>query len=235
MNPMRFLRAVAVAAAVAGPAFAGSVTGTVTFEGDAPAPKQLKMDIDPKCCPAGSEPKFSEALVLGEGQTMANVLVRITKGLPEAEHPVPQEPVVLTQEGCVYKPHVFVVRAGQTLKILNPDGTFHNVHALPKKNKAFNRAMPPTVTEIEHVFSEPEDPFMFKCNVHEWMGAWCAVLDHPYYDVTDNDGAFTIDGLDPGDYEVTVWHERLGLQAKPVTIGPDGAARVDFVYALAKK
>lgn len=232
MKMWMFSSTILLASALA--AQAGTVTGTITFEGKPPMLKQLSMDADPKCCPPGCEPKFSEALVLGEGQTMGNILVQITKGLPEKDYPVPAEPAVLTQEGCVYKPHVFVVRAGQTLKILNPDETFHNVHALPEVNKAFNRAMAATVTEIETVFTEPEPPFLFKCDVHSWMGAWCAVLDHPFYDVTAPDGEFTIDGLEAGEYEVQAWHERLGPQTATVTVGADETATVNFTFSLKK-
>ncbi len=233
MNAHKTLAALALACLLAAQSHAASITGTIKFEGTPPKAKQLTMDADPKCCP-NCDPKFSEVLVLGEGQTMANILVQITKGLPEKEYPAPTDPVVLTQEGCVYTPHVFVVRPGQTLKILNPDGTFHNVHALPEVNKSFNRAMPATVTEIETSFAEPEPAFMFKCDVHDWMGAWCAVLDHPYFDITEKDGVFTIEGLDPGEYEVQAWHERLGPQTATVTVAADEIKTVDFTFAIKK-
>lgn len=232
MNIRAFLAVPAVLAVSVVHAHAATIAGTVRFEGTPPKAKQLNMDADAKCCPPGCGPKFSEVLVLGEGQTMANILVQITKGLPDKDYPVPEEPAVLTQQGCVYSPHVFVVRQGQTLKILNPDQTFHNVHALPEVNKAFNRAMPATVTEIETTFAEVEPPFLFKCDVHDWMGAWCAVLDHPFYDVTGEDGAFTIEGLEPGEYEIQAWHERLGPQTTTVTIGADETKTVDFTFAL---
>ena len=38
-----------------------------------------------------------------------------------------------------YKPHVMGIMVGQPYKILNSDGLPHNVHTLPKVNKAFNR------------------------------------------------------------------------------------------------
>ena len=214
--------------------YGGTIAGKVTFEGTPPKIKPLTMDADPKCCAADSGPKFSEVLVLGDSQTMGNILVQIAKGLPDKDYPLPSEPVILNQHGCVYTPHVFVLRPAQTLKILNPDATFHNVHALPQVNKAFNRAMPATVAEIETSFPEPEPPFMFQCDVHDWMGAWCAVLDHPFYAVTAEDGVFKIEGLDAGEYEVQAWHERLGTQTATVTVGADETKTVDFTFALKK-
>ena len=36
--------------------------------------------------------------------------------------------------------------------------------------------------------------------------------------MTAADGKFTISGLDPGTYEITAWHERLGTQTASVTV-----------------
>lgn len=223
---------VVLACLCAGPVWAGSVSGTVKFEGQPPQLKPLDTSADPACAAMHKEnPIPNEVLVLGPGQTMANVLVRVTKGAPAMEHPAPTEPVVLTQEGCRYAPRVFAIRPGQTLKVLNPDGIMHNVHSLPKANTALNRAMPKNVTELETTFDKLEDPFPFKCDIHPWMQAWCFVTDNPYYAITKEDGQFTIDGLDPGEYELTAWHERLGTKTATVTVKEGEAGKVDFVFS----
>lgn len=212
---------------------AGSITGTVNFEGDAPEMKPLDTSADPVCAMKHKEsPLLNETLVLGEGQTMANVLVRIIKGLPEGkEYPVPEEPVLLTQEGCQYSPHVFGIRPGQTLRVLNPDGTLHNVNCMPRTNKPFNRAMPSTITEMEEVFTVPEEAFSFKCDVHPWMRAFCAVIEHPFFMVTEKDGKYSIEGLDPGEYEIEAWHERLGPKSATVTVAEGADATADFTFS----
>ena len=216
--------------------FAGAIAGTVRFEGDAPKMKPIDMGTDPVCHSKHTEPLVNEALVLGEGQTMGNVFVEVVKGLPEGKtYDVPTEPAILTQEGCQYRPHVFAVRAGQTLKILNPDGTLHNVNGMAEKNKAFNRGMPKTLTEIEQKFETPEPMFPIKCDVHPWMRAYCAVTAHPFYDITEKDGAFRIEGLEPGEYEIKVWHEVLKEQTATVTVPAEGDATSDFTYTYKKK
>ncbi len=97
-------------------------------------------------------------LVLGDGNTLGNVFVRVTSA-PSGDYPAPKEPVVIDQEGCRYIPHVLGVMVGQPLKILNSDGLLHNIHALHKLNKSFNMAMPATSTEADATFSKEE--FMF--------------------------------------------------------------------------
>jgi len=230
-----FCAALALGCAV--PAFAGSVTGTVKFVGDAPAMRPIDMGADPICKMKheGQQPT-NDALVLGDGNTMGNIFVRVTKGLPAGQtFPAPAEPAVLTQEGCIYTPHVLVVRLGQVLKVKNPDGTMHNVNGLAVKNKAFNRGMPKNLEEIEVQFDQVEDMFPIKCDVHPWMRSYCAVVDHPFFDVTAKDGAFTIEGLPAGTYTVEAWHEKLGVQTAEVTVPAEGAATQDFTFEYKKK
>jgi plastocyanin len=226
--------AAALVGAIAWPGVAlaaSSVTGTVTFAGKVPALKPLTMNADPACAKKHSGPVPSEMLALGGGNTMGNIVVWVSKGLPAGKTwPAPKAPAVLDQVGCVYKPHVMGIQVGQTYKILNSDGILHNVHALPKINRGFNRPMPATVKEATATFDKPENMFQIKCDVHPWMSAYVGVFTHPFYSVTKTDGKFTIAGLDPGTYEITAWHERLGTQTASVTVKANETKSQDFKF-----
>jgi len=211
---------------------AATISGTITYEGKVPPPKAIKMEADPVCLKQHTEPVYPKVLVLGEGNTMANVFVKVKSGLPEGvSYPVPKEPVILDQAGCQYKPHVFGIRARQSLKILNPDGTLHNVHAMPKINKAFNMAMPKYRKEAQKSFDKAESMFAIQCDVHPWMGSWVSVMEHPFFDVSAQDGTFRIENLKAGTYEIEAWHEKLGSQVVSVTIGADDTKSVDFTFS----
>ncbi|HRK34534.1 MAG TPA: carboxypeptidase regulatory-like domain-containing protein [Candidatus Hydrogenedentes bacterium] len=233
----RFQHAIAAAVVALGAvlsANAGSVTGTVKFEGDAPPMKPVDMSAVPECHAMHKEPILNEVLVLGPNKEVANIFVEVTKGVPAKEYPVPTEPVVLTQEGCRYSPRMVAVRVGQTLKVLNPDGILHNVNYLPKVNKPDNTAMPATMKEKDIKFDKAEAPFQFKCDIHPWMFAYCAVVTHPFFSITKQDGVYKIEGLDPGEYEITAYHERLGKQVATVTVA-EGDVTQDFVFSRTKK
>lgn len=229
------LRSTALAAALmaASIAPAGSITGKVVYEGNVPQFKPVDTSGDPSCAAHfGDNPPVSEVLVLGEGNSMANILVRVTKGLPAKTWEAPKEPVVMTQAGCRYTPHVNVVQLGQVLKVQNPDGILHNVNCQPKINKPSNKAMPKNLSEIEFNFDQLEEvPFRFKCDVHPWMMAFCAVVSNPFFDVTEKDGIFKIDGLEPGEYEIEAWHERLGVQKATVTVTADKPGEANFTFS----
>ena len=212
---------------------ASTVTGTVTFDGKTPALKPLAMDADPACAKKHSKPVPSEALVLGSANAMGNIMVWVSKGLAAGKtFPVPKAPAVLDQRGCQYLPHVMAIMVGQPYKILNSDGIVHNVHALPKVNKPFNKPMPAAVKETTVTFDKPEANFQIKCDVHPWMTAYVGVFTHPFSSVTGTDGKFTISGLDPGTYEITAWHERLGTQTASVTVGASDTKTQNFKFAM---
>jgi plastocyanin len=212
---------------------ASSVTGTVTFTGTAPKLNPLTMDADPACAKKHSGPVPSELLVLGTGNAMGNVMVWVSKGLPAGKTwPAPTAPAVLDQNGCQYKPHVMGVMVGQAYKILNSDGILHNIHTLPKINPGFNKPMPATLKETTTKFDKPEPIFHIKCDVHPWMQAYVGVFTNPFFSVTGTDGKFTLSGLDPGTYEITAWHERLGTQTATVTVPATGSKTQDFKFGV---
>jgi plastocyanin len=215
---------------------ASSISGTITFDGKAPALRPIAMEADPVCAKKHSGPVANEMLVLGPGNTMGNILVWVSKGLPAGKtYPAPKTPVVLDQNGCLYKPHVMGIMVGQQYKILNSDGVLHNIHTLPKINASYNKGMPPTMKEATTVFDKPEEVFHIKCDVHPWMSAYMAVFTHPFFAATGTDGKFTISGLDPGTYEITAWHEKLGVKTASVTIKANETKTQDFKFAVAAK
>jgi len=213
---------------------ASTVTGTVTFDGKVPGLKPLAMDAEPVCHKMhGGKPVANEMLVLGGGNTMANIMVWVSKGLPAGKtYPAPKTPVVLDQKGCRYIPHVMGIMVGQPYRILNNDGILHNIHTLPKINPSFNRGQPATVKEMTTSFPKPENMFQVKCDVHPWMSAYIGVHTHPFFSVTSTDGKFSIAGLDAGTYELTAWHERLGTQTASVTVSGSDTKSQNFKFAV---
>ena len=92
-----------------------------------------------------------------------------------------------------------------------------------------------TVKEATTKFDKAEAIFHVKCDVHPWMSAYMAVFTHPFFSATGPDGKFTISGLDPGTYEITAWHERLGTQTASVTVGGSDTKTQNFKFTLPAK
>ncbi len=214
-----------------------TVSGTVKWEGDVPPMKDIDMSGDAVCHAAHKEPVKTQTLVLGADKGMANVIVMVKSGLPaDKKYDAPKEAVTVHQHGCMYEPHVFVLRAGQEIKFANEDGIMHNVNStFAKKNRGFNLSMNKDMKESEaKKFAKAEAPFAIKCDVHPWMLGWCAVVDHPFYAVTKEDGKFSLAGLPPGEYEIEAWHEKLGSQTQKVTVAEGAGKELNFSFTKKK-
>jgi hypothetical protein len=62
------------------------------------------------------------------------------------------------------------------------------------------------------------------------MGACVAIVDHPFYFVTKEDGEYHLDNLPEGNYTMEVWHETLGTLTKDFSIKGSGQIQFDFTY-----
>ena len=207
------------------------VTGTVRLEGPPPRRRSVDMDSDPVCHESHEEKIKDESVIVSEDGGLRNVIVRVSKGLSGWEFPVPADPVVLSQEGCVYTPHVFGMQAGQTLVIHNKDQTTHNVHAYPKKNPAFNQTQAAGGSELEKVMSRSENLLTIKCDIHGWMSSYVSVVEHPFFMVTGDDGSFDLGALPPGEYTIEARHEVFGRVKETVTVGAGETATIDFTFS----
>lgn len=213
------------------PATAGNVMGMITLEGTPPAAEQIRMNSDPVCAMEASSTE-TEYFLVGDTGSLGNVFVYIKEGLEGQTFPAATGEIELHQEGCRYIPHVFGIRVGQTLSIVNSDPTLHNIHATPTSNEEFNTGQPIEGMVYERMFDTPEVMVPFQCDVHSWMNAYVGVLDHPYFGVTGTDGAFDLSGLPPGDYVVEAWHEELGTQTQNVTVGESATAELNFTFTV---
>ena len=209
-------------------AFAGDITGKISFSGKAPVVPQIKMNADKQCLAMHPNPVNSEDVVVNSNGTLRNVFIYIKSGINK-KYDAPTTPVVLAQQGCQYHPHVFGIQPGQSLEIENDDPLLHNIHALPKNSPQFNNAQPLKGMKMTKKFEKPEIMVKFKCEVHNWMNCYAGVVDNPFYAVSDDKGNFTIKGVPNGTYTLEVWHEKYGTQNVSVTVNDKGTT-ADFKY-----
>jgi plastocyanin len=164
--------------------------------------------------------------------TLANAFVYVKAGLPAgAKYQAPATPVVIDQDGCRYKPHVFGLMVGQTLEIRNSDPLLHNIKAKATKNRPFNISQPTAGMKTTRTFSASEVMVSLECNVHGWMNAYVGVLPHGFFGVTGADGSFSIKNLPAGTYTVEAWHEKYGTQTATVTVAGAESKTQDFTFA----
>ncbi len=222
--------AAAAQAPMVDPATAGTIMGQVMFQGTPPAASPVDMSEESTCAQKYTSPKMTEQVVVNQNGTLRNVFVYVKEGLGDMTFPAPQQPVVLDQAGCWYKPRVFGLQVGQDLLIKNSDGVLHNINAKAQVNRGFNISQP-VVMETTRQFRAPEVMVRFECDVHGWMQAFGGVLNHPYHSVTGDAGNFSLKTLPPGTYTIEAWHEKYGTQTQQVTVGQGEQVQVNFTFS----
>jgi plastocyanin len=202
----------------------GTVAGKITLTGPAPAVEMIEVTKDNQVC--GQEKK-AETVQVGPGGGLANAVVWID-GISKGKDWGSLDGITVDQKECHYTPHVQIMRAGETVEIVNSDAVLHNIHAYYKDTETlFNLAQPiqgqKTPKKIEKT-----GPVHLKCDVHSWMSGWVFVASHPYFAVTKADGSFSLPDVPAGTYKAKAWHEKYGEKTIDVTVTAGGSAAAEF-------
>ena len=224
------------ATAYSGPT--GTVTGVISYNGTAPAPKKIDTSADPVCGQKNPNLVTDDTMVT-DGK-LANTFIYVKEGTVEGGKKItdyawatPNTAAQLDQNGCHYAPHVMGVQVNQKISITNSDATQHNIHPTPKLNPEWNQTQANGAAPIEKSFARPEVLIPVKCNQHPWMKAYIGVMRHPFFAVSGKDGAFEIKGLPPGSYTVVAWREGGANGTEKtmnVTVPANGTAKADFAF-----
>lgn len=204
----------------------GTVAGRVTFLGKPPKLEPLAVNKNRDVC---GDRKPSEALVVGDGGGVRGSVVLI-EGITRGKKADGE--VVVDNTKCLFVGHVTAVMAGGRTRVKNSDPILHNTHGFLGKPTVFNLALPnkDQMVDITRRLTRP-GVVRVLCDAHPHMFAWLIVHDSPYVAVSDETGAFRIDGVPPGTWKVTMWHE--GFRARGVD--KDGRALYDEPRTVTKE
>ena len=208
----------------------GKLRGQVRLEGKRPMMKSVSMDAEEACAKMHAAPVMDGTAVISETGGVKNVFVYVKRGLEGKSYAPPTETVVIEQKGCQFGPRVLGVRKMQTIAVKNLDPVTHNIHPMPKNNRDWNQSQAPGAEDLKRRFGFPEVMIPVKCNVHAWMRAYVAVMEHPFFAVTDAAGGFQIPDLPPGEYEIAAWHEQFGDLTRRVRVEPGAAVEVPLSF-----
>ena len=217
------------AATLSAQARTGTIQGRVTIAGDIPGNAIIRMGMDPKCAEMHrGERVLQQGVVALPDGSLANVFVWLEGQFPSTA--VPTDPVSLDQKACIYTPRVVGMRVGQKLQVRNSDNLLHNVHSSSAVGNSFNVGQPKAGMVFEFTPQAEETMVKIGCDVHSWMTTWVGVVSHPYFAVTDAQGAFTIRSVPAGTYRVHFWQERFGDVTKSITVRGGAVATIDYGF-----
>lgn len=205
----------------------GVISGIIYFKGTPPKRGTIDMSADQVCSSEHSEPVLAPDGAVNSNGTLPNVFLYIENVSGNFSTP---PPATLTQQGCMYSPHVLGVMVGQQLFIVSKDPTTHNVHFMSKLNKAWNETQLPGAPPLMHKFTHPEIMIPVHCNKHPWMRAFLGITSNPFFTVTGNEGTYSIKGLPPGTYTLHAWTATFGTQEQKVTVRAGETAEANFTF-----
>lgn len=211
-----------------------TIKGTVKFEGKPPRRRRIDVGSEQYCTDSHKDsPIFSETAIVSPAGELKNVFVSVKSGLKGWKFNTPGEAAVLDQTGCTYVPHVLGMQKGQVIRIVNNDPIMHNVHAyhLKTRKDLFNFGQSKK-GQSESRTLQRTGMVQVKCDVHGWMGSYIGVVNHPFFSISDDAGAFRLADLPAGTYVVEAWHEKFGSHTQTVTVA-DGESR-DITFTFKK-
>lgn len=213
----------AAAEYTAGPvANGGSISGKISYNGKAPAPKKLVTNKDPKVCGTSREDETFEVAADGG---VKNVVVYLTDIKAGKKMEGDMKPV-LDQKGCHYEPMVQVVPVHSVLQVKSSDPILHNVHSFLNGSTMINFAVPPQPGLVLTKKLDKAGGQQLKCDVHSFMTGGIFVADNPYYALTGADGTFELKDVPAGTYTIATWHQAAGPLSQPVTV--TAGAKTEF-------
>ncbi len=214
----------------------GTVEGTVTLTGAVPEPKGFNLITfpDPAYCGRISNGRgwrllrdfevddrggLKDAIVLLEG---------VESGKP-FETSVP----LIEARDCKFLPFMTIVRNGHAVEVVNMDPVMHDIQGYETSLQAGARVLfnTPLIMNYQHrrgdlhamhnhapgkslvgpvYLNKGRRTFYMQCGFHAYMESWAMAVNNPYYALTDEHGAFSIEDIPPGTYQMVVWHAQTG-------------------------
>jgi polysaccharide lyase family 4-like protein len=236
----------------------GTLSGTVTLVGDVPKPKGYNLTTLPDQVYCGRisdghgwrllQPFKVDAK--GGFRDVVIYIDDIEKG-KSFHFKMPKIEAI----DCAFKPFMNVVWDKHQVEVVNMDPAMHDIQAYETSQLGprvlFNIPLPmnprhprdindasEAARYHKHLAGTPMKQdvhltkgrrvFVMQCGFHAYMESWGLAVENPYYAVSDAQGLFTIDGIPPGTYKVTVWHPFIGgAKEYSVTIEANAKATLD--------
>jgi polysaccharide lyase family 4-like protein len=227
----------------------GTIEGTVLLNGAVPEPKGFNLITfpDPAYCGRISNGRGWRLLhdFVVDAQGGLKDAIVLLEGV-EAGKPFETSVPLIEARDCMFQPFMTIVRNGHAVEVINMDPVMHDIQGYETSIEAGARTLfnTPLVMNHQHrrgdlhaihnhapgkslvgpiYLNKGRRTFYMQCGFHAFMESWAMAVNNPYYALTDANGAYKIENIPPGTYQLVVWHPQTGPGVtKMVTIQPDG-------------
>ena len=194
----------------------GRISGIVVIDGEAPGDTIVRPTSNQRVCGQ----TLLDVTIQRSGNRLGGVVVWLDDARQGKRLPLERRYVV-TNENCRLVPRVQAALVGGTLNVRSADPVVHRTRIARASGEVLRIVQHDDAGQVVPVQGLFEEPgwLRLSSDVHPWTVGWIAVFDHPYFDVTARDGAFSFDSVPPGKYILAARHERLGEVRTEVIVG----------------
>lgn len=215
----------------------GTITGKVIWHGDIPevpllysSPSPLKP---PPREPLRSWPNPFAPRVDATTRGMEDVVVALRGVDPQRARPWNHVPVHVEIKDCNLSVHQGKARSrfgfaypGSTVTTVSRDSLLHVLQF--RGSSFFAQGLPEPGVQRERRLRGKGPVELIGGGGRFWMRGYLFVDEHPYYARTDERGAFTLNDVSEGDYEIVVWIPDWRVAQVEHDAGSTQAAAVKF-------
>ncbi len=134
---------------------------------------------------------------------------------------------VIDQFGLVFSPSILLIGMGQSVTFTNSESLAHNVNLRQIETDAMVLNVDTDPTEsVQYTFDE-SGGYDVRCDVHPGMTAFVFASPTPYTVFANLDGEFTLSGVPPGSYTLTVWSTDEALNSERTVEVGEGRTELD--------
>jgi len=209
--------AAAASLGLAAAAAAGTVRGQIQITGNPPRTDSAPAETG---ITRTNQPPLRDFVVFLESETGTNF-------------PPPRTPVTIqvrrdANNNSVFSPHVLPVLVGTTVEWRNEDTVYHKLFSLSEVAMFEFPLSREGDDPHRWTFAKPGRADVF-CSIYANMSGTVLVLENPWFTGTDYRNNYLIPKVPAGNYRLKVWHERLPIQTREITVPEQGEVRVDCI------
>jgi len=233
----------------------GTIKGTVSLNGIAPAPKAYNLITfpDPEYCGRisdGNGWRLLKDFVVNDRNQMQGV-VMVVEGV-QAGKPFTLSIPKVEARDCQFLPFTTVVRSEHGIEVVNMDPVMHDIQAYETSSAhgtrvlfnsplSFNRKhhrenihathehVPGKSMVHQFQLSKGRKTFVMQCGFHAYMESWAIAVDNPYFTFTSETGSYEITGIPSGTYRLRAWHPSVKQEEiQIVTVQSSQTTHVDI-------
>ncbi len=199
-----------------------------------PAVPRVHHQPVPSEIPLAKTGALSGTVLDARGQPVVGALVYVKSGLEALTFKIPDEPVVIHNDGSGYPETAVVVHPGQALFLGSLDGQLHGATASDAEGQqVFNLpvvALGSLATGRAHRLRRSWGIVRLRCQVHRAStgekDGFLAVLSNPFYTRSGSDGAFLLEGVPEGNLVLASVHQGLVLHEARIELRAGSRERV---------